>query len=123
MISKRRNNNMIILIALLIVILIGVIIHIKYRNLITSCFLILGTVLFLSVSSRFIIYYRECQSEILIFEKTSLAYKEATAYGDNIVEAFQAKESNRWLLEQQRRNKTIFGIAIPDKVMEMEMIK
>ena len=118
---------MILLIASIIMLVIGIIFLrialFELSNFIGVLCIALGPVLFVFVTVSFIVHYHMCGIEILAFEETRLIYERASANGNNIAEAFQAVESNRWLRKQQYWNETIFDIAIPDKIMQLEVIK
>lgn len=119
---------MIILIASIITLIIGIIITIKkpksdWMEAIGGLSILFGAIITVSLVVAFSLNYYNCKAEILAFQETRLTYEKASANGDNIVEAFQAVESNRWLRKQQYWNETIFDIAIPDEIMKWEVIK
>lgn len=118
---------MLILTTLIILAMIGIVMLTKFRcgvlNLIGILCFISGLGFFVFFNIAFMIHYHKCVCEIVTFEEIRLIYERASANGDNIVEAFKAAESNQWLRKQQYWNEIIFDIAIPDEVMQLEVIK
>ncbi|KKN62413.1 hypothetical protein LCGC14_0512100 [marine sediment metagenome] len=117
-----------LIIASIIILIIGIIITVKKpesEDIGIVC-IVIGAIITSAIVLTFLGSYYGCKSEILAFEETRLTYERARTNNENIeIAAIQLDiaEQNRWLRTQQYWNETIFDIAIPDEIMQLEVIK
>jgi hypothetical protein len=85
-----------------------------------------GIVGIVTIAISLPLIHSSIKSEILQFEETKATYEWAREQSVDLeIAAIQLNiaEYNRWLKNKQYWNDTIFGIFIPDRVMELKPIK